>query len=125
MVTGLLAAVGVALHNLPEGLIVYTQAIPGICSQGTDGGVGDGAPVDIGWGEVFLEGGVQRVLQQCMSRGVAITLAIALHNIPEGMAVASPILASTGSAWEAMKWTVITSIFEPAAAILFGWAFEA
>jgi len=97
-----------------------SQPVDGVCE--VEGGCDQG---EIGWGEVLLPGGVNRVLDRCMSRGVVITLAIALHNIPEGMAVASPILASTGSWWEALKWTVVTSAFEPIAAILFGWAIGA
>ena len=33
--------------------------------------------------------------------GLPLTFAIALHNIPEGMAVASPIYHSTQSKWKA------------------------
>lgn len=53
-------------------------------------------------------------------RGLAITFAIALHNIPEGMAVAMPIYASTKSKWMAMKWCILSSLCEPFAAGVFG-----
>ena len=40
------------------------------------------------------------------------------------MAVASPIYASTGSRWQAMKWTLLSSLCEPLAAVLFGVLFS-
>lgn len=88
-------------------------------------------------------------MTRCMGRGLAVSAAIAMHNIPgtcssscqgspsvlttmklasvrvsEGMAVAMPIYASTGSKWQAMKWCLLSSICEPAAAVLFGFAFN-
>jgi zinc transporter, ZIP family len=39
---------------------------------------------------------------------------------PRTQAVASPIYASTGSRWAAMKWCLLSSACEPIAAIVFG-----
>lgn len=45
-----------------------------------------------------------------LSQGILVTLAIAVHNIPEGLAV-SMVLASRGvSPQKAMLWSVITSL---------------
>lgn len=45
-----------------------------------------------------------------LSQGILVTLAIAVHNIPEGLAV-SMVLASRGvSPQNAMLWSVITSL---------------
>lgn len=45
-----------------------------------------------------------------LSQGILVTLAIAVHNIPEGLAV-SMVLASRGvSPQNAMIWSVITSL---------------
>ena len=35
-----------------------------------------------------------------------------------------PIYASTGSKWQALKWCLLSSICEPAAALLFGISFN-
>ncbi len=102
--TGLIAALGVTMHNFPEGLVVYTQTVGGICH---------------GTGSWWAEG-VTGVLRRCASRGLAVTLAIALHNIPEGMAVAAPIMTATGSSWQALKWCLLSSVAEPAGAVVFG-----
>lgn len=109
MLTGLIACVGISLHNLPEGLIVYTQTLSGVCKEPW-----------VGWEPEALGG----FLQGCMGRGVAITMAMALHNIPEGMAVAAPVLAATGSKWQALKWCFLSSIVEPLGAIVMGVAFQ-
>jgi ZIP family zinc transporter len=109
MLTGLIACIGISLHNLPEGLIVYTQTLSGVCSEPW-----------AGWAPEALAG----FMQGCMGRGVAITTAMALHNIPEGMAVAAPVLAATGSKWEALKWCFLSSIVEPVGAIVMGVSFQ-
>ncbi|KAK2981833.1 hypothetical protein RJ640_010350 [Escallonia rubra] len=50
-------------------------------------------------------------------QGILITLAIAVHNIPEGLAV-SIVLASRGvSPQNAMLWSVITSLPQPIVAV--------
>ncbi|KAF3334047.1 putative zinc transporter [Carex littledalei] len=51
------------------------------------------------------------------SQGILITLAIAVHNIPEGLAV-SMVLASRGvSPQKAMLWSFITSLPQPIVAV--------
>lgn len=52
-----------------------------------------------------------------LSQGILVTLAIAVHNIPEGLAV-SMVLASRGvSPQKAMLWSVITSLPQPLVAV--------
>lgn len=81
---GIVTALGISLHNFPEGIAVYLSCLRGI--------------------EV----------------GLPIAIAIAAHNIPEGMAVASPIYHSTKSKWEAIKYSLLSGICEPVAALIFG-----
>ncbi|KAL4312703.1 hypothetical protein GQ457_01G036010 [Hibiscus cannabinus] len=51
------------------------------------------------------------------TQGLLVTLAIAVHNIPEGLAV-STVLASRGvSPQKAMLWSVITSLPQPIVAV--------
>ncbi len=70
MTTGIIAAIGISLHNLPEGLVVYNAAITGVCKPGA-----------VNWAGSFSSI-VQDHLKHCISRGVVVTWAIALHNIP-------------------------------------------
>lgn len=52
-----------------------------------------------------------------------MSFAIAVHNIPEGMAVAAPIYSVTKSKWMAFKWSLLSGIFEPLGAIVVGYFF--
>lgn len=53
-----------------------------------------------------------------LALGLSITLAIAMHNIPEGISVAIPIYFSTGSIGKAFKYTFLSGIAEPIGALL-------
>lgn len=50
--------------------------------------------------------------------GIYVALAIALHNIPEGISIAMPIYYSTNSKGKAFKYTFLSGIAEPVGAIL-------
>jgi len=115
LLTGLITALGITLHNLPEGLVVYNATLGGICDS-------HALPSDPGTFAAWF--GLPRDLRSCFSSGVAVAFAIALHNIPEGMAVASPVLASTGSAWKAMGLTFAASSVEPLVGMIFGFFFN-
>ncbi|KAI8899168.1 ZIP zinc transporter-domain-containing protein [Globomyces pollinis-pini] len=52
--------------------------------------------------------------------GAQLALAILLHNVPEGMAVAIPLFASTGSYVKVLWWTLINGLAEPAGVITVG-----
>lgn len=49
--------------------------------------------------------------------GVSIAIAIAMHNIPEGISVAMPIYFATGSKRKAFKYTFLSGIAEPIGAL--------
>lgn len=129
LMTGMIAAVGITLHNMPEGLIVYNQTITGICAPLAAGTAVPAfnamllslpAPFSSLIAPIFA--GVD--VSTCLSRGVAVTFAIFLHNIPEGAAVASAMYADTHNAWQAMKWCIVSALAEPVTAVVFGWAFS-
>ena len=52
------------------------------------------------------------------SIGVAIAVAIALHNIPEGIAVSIPIYYATGSKKRAFAYSLMSGLAEPLGAVL-------
>jgi ZIP family zinc transporter len=48
--------------------------------------------------------------------GSAIAVGIAIHNIPEGLAVSAPIYAATGSRRKAFLWSFLSGASEPVGA---------
>ena len=77
---GVMTALGISLHNFPEGLVVFNATVVGICRL-------PAASFSLSY--------LLQYLTQCTGRGLAVAMAIALHNIPEGIAVALPIYCST------------------------------
>ena len=53
-----------------------------------------------------------------LSFGIIIALAIAIHNIPEGMAVSLPIYHATGNKKKAFYYSAISGLAEPLGAII-------
>uniref|UniRef100_A0A061RKB0 Zinc transporter, ZIP family n=1 Tax=Tetraselmis sp. GSL018 TaxID=582737 RepID=A0A061RKB0_9CHLO len=55
---------------------------------------------------------------QSIESGITLAVAIAIHNIPEGMVVAMPIYCSTGSIYKAVFWTAVSGLTEPIGALI-------
>ena len=51
---------------------------------------------------------------------IPIVVAIAIHNIPEGIAVSVPIYQATGSRSKAFRYSFLSGLAEPLGALL-GW----
>lgn len=79
--TGWITALGISLHNFPEGLVVFNATVVGVCNLPP--------PTSFSLSYAF------QYLTQCTGRGIMTAVAIAIHNIPEGIAVALPIYYST------------------------------
>ncbi len=75
---GLVMAAAIALHNVPEGMVI-------------------GASFARSPGEVLLNRG-----------GLTMAIVIGLHNIPEGMAVAVPLISGGMSKWRSALITALT-----------------
>lgn len=75
---GLVMACAIALHNLPEGMVIGTS--------------------------YAQEGEVSRAL----SSGLVLAIVIGLHNIPEGMAVSVPLIAGGMRRLRAVLLTAVT-----------------
>jgi ZIP family zinc transporter len=46
-----------------------------------------------------------------------MTIAISIHNIPEGIAVSLPMRAEGMSGWKCVLWSIVSSLPQPIAAI--------
>ena len=55
---------------------------------------------------------------QDTSLGITVTIAIALHNIPEGIAIAMPIYFATKSRYKAIKYAFLSGMAEPLGALI-------
>ena len=53
--------------------------------------------------------------------GIVLAIGIALHNIPEGACVAIPVYYATGNKWKAFCWGILSGVSEPIGALI-GWA---
>lgn len=52
--------------------------------------------------------------------GVALAIGIAIHNIPEGLCVSVPIFYATGNRCQAFLWGLLSGVSEPIGALI-GW----
>ena len=75
---GLVMAAAIALHNVPEGMVI-------------------GASFARSAGEILTNRG-----------GLTMAIVIGLHNIPEGMAVAVPLISGDMKKWKAVMTTAFT-----------------
>merc|ERR1719469_1795855 len=50
--------------------------------------------------------------------GLSLGVAIAVHNIPEGICVAMPIYYATGNMWKAFGWSLLSGVTEPIGGIV-------
>jgi len=50
--------------------------------------------------------------------GASLGVAIAVHNIPEGLCVAMPVLYATGNPWKAFGWALLSGLTEPIGGIV-------
>ena len=50
--------------------------------------------------------------------GLPLAIAIAIHNIPEGMAIAGPIYAATGNKKKAFSYSLLAGVAEPVGALI-------
>ena len=76
---------------------------------------------------LFLDGHVPHLHIGCdepegpsctLKKNTMLVLAVTLHNIPEGIAVAMPIYFSTNSKRKAFKYTFLSGVAEPIGALL-------
>ncbi len=53
-----------------------------------------------------------------MSLAIPIAIAVAIHNIPEGIAVSMPVYYATGSKKKAFWYSFLSGVAEPVGAVL-------
>ena len=81
-VAGVVMACAIALHNIPEGMVIGASYA----------------------GDMFTTSSIVG------NSGFIIAIVIGLHNIPEGMAVSVPLISGGSKAWKAVLVTASTGI---------------
>ncbi|MCQ2547212.1 MAG: ZIP family metal transporter [Clostridia bacterium] len=89
-VAGVVMAAAIALHNIPEGMVIGAS----------------------------YAGDVQLASSIVGNSGFIIAIVIGLHNIPEGMAVSVPLISGGSNRWKAILVTASTGIPTVIGAIL-------
>lgn len=56
-----------------------------------------------------------------MQLGITVGIAIALHNIPEGLCIALPVYFATNSKWQGLKLAILSGLAEPIGAMAVGY----
>ncbi|KAK6925657.1 Zinc/iron permease, partial [Dillenia turbinata] len=92
--SGIIMAIGISLHNMPEGMAVFLGSMK-----------------------------IQLATVEGLRVGLNLALAIALHNIPEGVAVALPIYFATQSKWQAFKLATLSGFAEPLGVVVVAYLF--
>lgn len=77
-------------------LLIGSMTVHSIC---------EGIAVGVGFGSGVL------------TLAVLLTIAIAIHNIPEGLAVSLPLRAEGFSGWACVGWSIFTSLPQPLLAV--------
>ncbi|KAG6522811.1 hypothetical protein ZIOFF_019966 [Zingiber officinale] len=102
--SGIITAVGISLHNFPEGMAVFLGSMKGDMV-------------------VFVATFTDFLKLIGLRVGINLALAIALHNIPEGVAVALPVYFATRSKWQAFRLATLSGFAEPLGVIFVAYLF--
>jgi ZIP family zinc transporter len=78
----------------------------------------EGVAVGVSFAELGLEGGVGLAGFTVPVLAVFMTLAISIHNVPEGTAIAIPLRAMDVSEWRMVWWAVFSSLPQPVGAVV-------
>ena len=78
----------------------------------------EGVAVGVSFADLGLEGGIELVGITVPVLAVFMTVAISVHNIPEGTAISIPLRAMDISEWRMVWWAVFSSLPQPIGAVI-------
>jgi ZIP family zinc transporter len=78
----------------------------------------EGIAVGVSFADIGLEGGVSLLGFTLPVLAVFMTVAISIHNIPEGTAISIPLRAMDVSEWRMVWWAVFSSLPQPVGAVI-------
>jgi ZIP family zinc transporter len=78
----------------------------------------EGIAVGVSFADIGLEGGVSVLGFTVPLLAVFMTVAISIHNIPEGTAISIPLRSMDVSEWRMVWWAVFSSLPQPVGAVI-------
>ena len=78
----------------------------------------EGVAIGVSFADLDLEGGVAVLGFAVPLLAVFMTVAISIHNVPEGLAISIPLRAMGVSEWRMVWWAVFSSLPQPIGAVL-------
>jgi ZIP family zinc transporter len=78
----------------------------------------EGVAVGVSFAELNLAGGLQFGPFVVPLLAVFMTIAISIHNVPEGLAISIPLRAMDVSEWRMVWWAIFSSLPQPIGAVI-------
>jgi ZIP family zinc transporter len=78
----------------------------------------EGIAVGVSFADVGLEGGIELIGFTVPVLAIFMTVAISIHNVPEGTAISIPLRAMDVSEWRMVWWAVFSSLPQPIGAVI-------
>ncbi|GAA0506400.1 zinc transporter, ZIP family [Halorubrum aquaticum] len=78
----------------------------------------EGVAVGVSFADLGLEGGVSVLGFTVPALAVFMTVAISIHNVPEGTAISIPLRAMDVPEWRMVWWAVFSSLPQPIGAVI-------
>ncbi|MFC4541320.1 ZIP family metal transporter [Halosolutus amylolyticus] len=78
----------------------------------------EGIAVGVSFADLGLEGGVAILGATVPVLAIFMTIAISIHNVPEGTAISIPLKAMGVARWKMVWWAVFSSLPQPIGAVI-------
>lgn len=78
----------------------------------------EGIAVGVSFADIGLEGGIGILGVTIPVLAIFMTVAISIHNVPEGTAISIPLRAMGVSEWKMVWWAVFSSLPQPIGAVI-------
>lgn len=78
----------------------------------------EGVAVGVAFADLGLEGGIELVGFTVPILAIFMTIAISIHNVPEGTAISIPLRSMDVSEWRMVWWAVFSSLPQPVGAVI-------
>ncbi|WP_396613172.1 ZIP family metal transporter [Haloferax sp. S1W] len=78
----------------------------------------EGVAVGVSFADLGLEGGIEILGLAVPLLAIFMTIAISIHNIPEGLAISIPLRTMDVPNWKLVWWAIFSSLPQPVGAVI-------